>query len=79
MKHVLVISAGVLAAVGVFGAQPVKADAPTSNTSLTGGVTALVNTVLQNAPAPPGWQPRHACVIVDQADRGWCFTFPFPT
>ena len=41
-------------------------------------VDQQTNGLLARVPAPPGWQPRHACVIVDEADKGWCITFPYP-
>jgi hypothetical protein len=78
MKRVLLISAAVVGAVCALGAQPVKAD-PATDASLSQWADQTTNQLVNGLPAPPGWHPRHACLIVDEANKGWCVTFPWPT
>ena len=80
MKRVLFVAAAAVTATCAFAAQPVHAEteaSPSGSASLTKVIEHVANEVVDTA--VPDWRPRHACLIVDQIDRSWCFTFPFPT
>lgn len=74
MKRLVVLVAAAAAALGTFGASPVKADAG-ANASLVN----VANQALAAIPSPSSWSPRYVCVWLDPIDRSWCINFPFPT
>jgi hypothetical protein len=78
-RRAFIVVAMLIGAIAVSGAQPVLAEGPADGAGLTGLVTNAVNRTLGAVPAPPGTEPRHACLGVDSIDWGMCVTFPFPT
>ena len=79
MKRVLFTAVAAVVAACAFAAQPVKADPPppTDTKPVTKSIEDVGNQVVKAM--LPSWKPRHACLIIDEIDKSWCFTVPFPT
>ncbi|MEY2424916.1 MAG: hypothetical protein QOI61_488 [Actinomycetota bacterium] len=83
MKRILLVAAGLMVAIGTFGAAPVFADdaGVDDNGSASwwlGRTVQAVDSAAKGITAPDGWHERSVCFGNMGTNQAWCLYFPWP-